>query len=183
MITKAQRGTKWSQHLIHKGAQRVTKDTKDHTVPQSCTKPYPAIPFSNHTLYSREDPRLLVTTSSAIMIVVHFAKVMPCTHAYWFHHPSVTREPPFHHSLHFLWCMTQISLHVITKVYDRSMSCFTTVSRQTIPACSAKVSRTKRPLVNHVVQAVHKECHNDWSQSMVRSPLNWAWHRTYSLPN
>jgi hypothetical protein len=69
MITKAQRGTKFDP-------QRVTKGTKDHTVPQSCTKPYPTIiPFPNHTLYSREDPRLLVPASSAIMIVVHSADV------------------------------------------------------------------------------------------------------------
>jgi hypothetical protein len=62
------------QSMITK-AQRVTKGTNDHTVPQSCTKPYPTIPFLNHTLYSREDPRLLVTTSSAIMIVVYSAEV------------------------------------------------------------------------------------------------------------
>jgi hypothetical protein len=53
--------------MITKG----TKGTKDHTVPQSCTKPYPTIPFPNHTLYSREDPRPLVTANSAITIVVH----------------------------------------------------------------------------------------------------------------
>jgi hypothetical protein len=35
--------------------------------------------------------------------------------------------------LHFLWCMTQRSLHAITKVYYRSMSCFATVSRHTAP--------------------------------------------------
>jgi hypothetical protein len=55
--------------------QRVTKGTKDHIVPQSCTKPYPTIPFPNHTIYYREDPRPLVTASSAIMIVVHSAEV------------------------------------------------------------------------------------------------------------
>jgi hypothetical protein len=58
--------------------QRCTKDTKgtkDHTVPQSYTEPHPTIPFPNHTLYSRENPRLLVTTSSTIMIVVHSAEV------------------------------------------------------------------------------------------------------------
>jgi hypothetical protein len=67
-----------SQCMIHKGAQGVTKDTKgtkDHTVPQNCTKPYSTIPFPNHTLYYREDARPLVTASSAIMIVVHSAKV------------------------------------------------------------------------------------------------------------
>jgi hypothetical protein len=31
-----------------------------------------------------------------------------------------TREPPFCHSLHFLWCMAHRSLHVVTKVYYRS---------------------------------------------------------------
>jgi hypothetical protein len=56
-------------------AQRVTKDTKDHKVPQNYTEPYPTIPFPNHTLYSREDPRPLVITSSAIMIVVHSTEV------------------------------------------------------------------------------------------------------------
>jgi hypothetical protein len=56
-------------------SQRVTKGTKDHTVPQSYTEPYPTIPFPNHTLYSREDPRSLVTASSTIMIVAHSAEV------------------------------------------------------------------------------------------------------------
>jgi hypothetical protein len=41
--------------------------------------------------------------------------------------------------------MTQRSLHVITKVYYRSMSCFTTVSPTKGPACSAKISPTKGP--------------------------------------
>jgi hypothetical protein len=59
--------------MTHKGAPRVTKDTKDHIVPK-------AIPFPNHTLYSRENPRPLVIASSSIMIVVHFAKVASSTH-------------------------------------------------------------------------------------------------------
>jgi hypothetical protein len=78
MITKAQRGTKWSQSLIHQGAQKVTKftkGTKHYTVPQSYTEPYLTIPFPNHTLYFRENPRPLVTASSAITIVVHSAEV------------------------------------------------------------------------------------------------------------
>jgi hypothetical protein len=29
------------------------------------------------------------------------------------------------------------------------------------PACSAEVSHTKRPLLRHVVQAVHEECHKN----------------------
>jgi hypothetical protein len=51
---------KWS-HRIER-AQRITQHHK-------------TIPFLDHTLYSTEDPRPLVTASSAIMIVVHFAKV------------------------------------------------------------------------------------------------------------
>jgi hypothetical protein len=50
-------------------------------------------------------------------------------------------------------------------------------SLQMVPACCAKVSRTKWPLLHHVVQAVHKECHKDWSQRMEPSPLNWARHK------
>jgi hypothetical protein len=67
--------------LIHKGAQRVTKGTKDYTVPQSYTEPYPAIPLPNHTLYSRENLIPLVTARLAIVIVAHAAKVStlyPC---------------------------------------------------------------------------------------------------------
>jgi hypothetical protein len=56
----------------------------------------------------------------------------------------VTRRPPFCHSLHFLWCMAQRSLHAITKVYYMSMSCFAIVSQVDKwyhdLTCSAKVS-------------------------------------------
>jgi hypothetical protein len=55
--TMEHKGSQWTQR-----AQRITQYQK-------------AIPFPNHTLYSREDPGLPVTASSAIMIVVHFAKV------------------------------------------------------------------------------------------------------------
>jgi hypothetical protein len=65
------------------------------------------------------------------MIVVHFAKVASCTSFL-----------PF---LHFLLCMAQRSLHAITKVYYRSMSCFAIVSRVDTPyhdpAFSATVSQ------------------------------------------
>jgi hypothetical protein len=128
---------------VHKG---VTKGTKDHTVPQSYTKPYPTIPFSNHTLYSREDPRPLITASSAIMIVVHFAKVSAL-------YPRVVilslhgrlGKAHFCHSLYFLWCMAQRSLHAITKVYYRSMSFFAMDSPVKTPAYSAKDSPVKGP--------------------------------------
>jgi hypothetical protein len=35
------------------------------------------------------------------------------------------------------------------------------ITTQSGPSCSAEVSRTKWPLLHHVVQAVHKECHKD----------------------
>jgi hypothetical protein len=76
----------------------------------------------------------------------------------------MTIETSFLPFLQFLWCMAQRSLHTITKVYCRSISCFATIPRQTVPACSAKVSHTKRPLLHHVVQAVHKEYHKDRSR-------------------
>jgi hypothetical protein len=57
------------------------------------------------------------------------------------------------------------------------------ITTQSGPACSAEVSRTKWPLLHHVVQAVHKECHKDGSQRQESSPLNRARHTTYSIPN
>jgi hypothetical protein len=41
------------------------------------------------------------------------------------------------------------------------------IPTQSGPPCSAEVSRTKWPLLHHVVQAVHKECHKDGSQRQV----------------
>jgi hypothetical protein len=38
------------------------------------------------------------------------------------------------------------------------------IPTQSGTACSAEVSRTKWPLLHHVVQAVHQECHKDGSQ-------------------
>jgi hypothetical protein len=35
------------------------------------------------------------------------------------------------------------------------------IPTQSGPACSAEVSHIKWPLLHHVVQAVHKECHKD----------------------
>jgi hypothetical protein len=64
--------------------------------------------------------------------------------------------------------MAQRSLHAITKVYYRSMSCFATVSWQMVPACSAKVSRTNkssctmwfRQFTKYVAKNAHKVwCH------------------------
>jgi hypothetical protein len=45
----------------------------------------------------------------------------------------VTIETSFLPFLHFLWCMSQRSLHAIMKGNYRSMSCFATVSRQMAP--------------------------------------------------
>jgi hypothetical protein len=41
------------------------------------------------------------------------------------------------------------------------------IPTQNGPACSADISHTKWPLLHHVVQAVHKECHKDGSQRQV----------------
>jgi hypothetical protein len=60
--------------------------------------------------------------------------------------------------------MAQRSLHAVIKVYYWSMSCFATVPRQTVPACSAKVSNTKWPLLHHVVWGFHKDYHKDRSR-------------------
>jgi hypothetical protein len=64
--------------------------------------------------------------------------------------------------------MAQRSLHAITKVYYKSMSCFATVPEQMVPACSAKVSRTNIPsctmwfrqFTKYVTKTYHKIwCH------------------------
>jgi hypothetical protein len=66
--------------MIHKGPQMTQRAQRITWYHKSIPKSYLIIPFSYHTLYSREDPRPLVTVSSAIMIVVHFAQVASCTH-------------------------------------------------------------------------------------------------------
>jgi hypothetical protein len=57
----------------------------------------------------------------------------------------VTRETSFLPSLHFLWCMAQRLLHVLTKFYYRSMPCFASNSPAKGPTCSAKDSLAKGP--------------------------------------
>jgi hypothetical protein len=84
-------------------------------------------------------------------------------------------KPLFCHSLLFLWCMAQRSLHAITKVYYRSLSCF------------AMVYWTNNPLL--VVLRFHAQasplasCGSGDSQSMKSFSLNRARHTTYSSPN
>jgi hypothetical protein len=150
--------------LIHKGVQRVTKD---HTVSQSYTKPYPTIPLPNHTLYSREDPRPLVTASSTIMVVVYSTEVSTL-------YPRVVISSLAEQLENLLFailytsffCMAQRSLHAVTKVYYRGMSCFATVPEQTVPACSAKVSCTNVPSYTmwfwQVTKYVTKYDHKVW---------------------
>jgi hypothetical protein len=57
------------------------------------------------------------------------------------------------------------------------------IPTQSGPASSAEASHIKWPLLHHVVQAVHKECHKDGSQRQESSPLNRARHTAYSIPN
>jgi hypothetical protein len=149
MITKAQRSTKWSQTLIHKGAQKVTKNTKgtkDHTVPQSYTEPYPIVPFPNHTLYSREDPRPLVTASSAIMIVVHSVEISTL-------YSSIVISSLDEWLENFLFTILYTSFGVWPRDHCMSLQrstigvchTFLRFPEQMVPVCSAKVSRTNVP--------------------------------------
>jgi hypothetical protein len=146
MITKAQRDTKWSQSLIHKDAQRVTKGTKDHTIPQSYTKPYPTIPLPNHTLYSREDPRPLVITSSTIMTVVHSAEVSTLYQCVVISLPVGGLE-----NLHSAILYTSFGVwpsdHYMPLQRSTTGVCHTLLwfPKQMVTACSAKVSRTNVP--------------------------------------
>jgi hypothetical protein len=83
-------------------------------------------------------------------------------------YPSESGEPPFCHSLHFVWCMAQRSLYVVTKVYYGSISCFATVldkqsalavprfPAQSIPSCTMRF----RQFTKYVRKTNHKVwCH------------------------
>jgi hypothetical protein len=116
--------------MIHKGAKGAQRITQYH---KAIPKPFRTIPFWNHTLYSREDPRLLAIASSAMMIVVHFAKFSSLYQGVVI--SSLTgrlEKPPFYHFLHYLWCMAQRSVHTITKVYYGSYARLFFGSRGTI---------------------------------------------------
>jgi hypothetical protein len=75
--------------------------------------------------------------------------------------------------------MAQRSLHVVTKVYYRSMSCVATVSRQTVLACSAKVYRTNIPsctmwfrqFAMYVTKTDHKVCCHPHSTEHETKPI------------
>jgi hypothetical protein len=57
----------------------------------------------------------------------------------------VTKEPPFCHSLRFLWCMAQRSLHAVTKSTTGVCHALLRFPEQMVPASSAKVSCTNVP--------------------------------------
>jgi hypothetical protein len=68
--------------------------------------------------------------------------------------------------LHFFWCITQRSPHVVTKVYYMSMSWVATDSQTNGPRLQCKGFLHKCPLLHHVVQVIHKV----FSQSMMSFP-------------
>jgi hypothetical protein len=146
--------------------QRVTKDTngtKDHTVPQSYTKPYPTIPFSNHTLYSREDPRPLVTACSIIMIVVHSTEVSTL-------YPCIVISSLAERLENILFASLYTSFGVWPRDHymplQRSTSgvCHALLRflKQTVLACSAKVSRTNIPSCTMWFRKFTKYDHKLW---------------------
>jgi hypothetical protein len=170
MITKAPRGTKWSKSLIHKGAQRVTKDrkgTKDHTVPQTYTEPYPTIPFPNHTLYSREDPRPLVTAGSAIMIVVHSVEVSTLYPRIVISSLAKWLENLFFAILYTSFGVWHID-HYMPLQRSTTGVCHALLRfpEQTVPTCCAKVSHTNVPSCSmwfrQFIKYVTKYNHKVW---------------------
>jgi hypothetical protein len=58
--------------------------------------------------------------------------------------------------------MSQRSLHIVTKVYYKSMSYFAMVSWINGPRLQCLGFSHKHPLLHHVVQAGHKVCHKLW---------------------
>jgi hypothetical protein len=77
--------------------------------------------------------------------------------------------------------MAQRSLHVITKVYYKSMSCFATVSWVDMwyhgPACSAKVSRGRHTVPQLLLH------HVGLGEISSHFPLIRERLATYSIPN
>jgi hypothetical protein len=72
----------------------------------------------------------------------------------------VSIETSFLPWLHFLGCMAQRSLHVFTKIYYRSMSCFAMVLWTSGPHLQCKGFPHKCPLLHNVAQEGHKVwCH------------------------
>jgi hypothetical protein len=123
----------------------ITKEQRDHKA-STKTKPKPYHSQPNHTPYSREDPRPLVSTSLAIMIVVHLAKVSAMYP--WVvisSLPERLEKPPFcHSSTSFgVWPIDNyMSLQRSTTGVYHPLLRF---PEQTFPACSAKVSHTGAP--------------------------------------
>jgi hypothetical protein len=127
--------------MIHKGAQR-----QRHKVSHSTTKLFHSQTISNHTLYSREDPRPLLNTSSAIMIVVYFAKgqcliltISDFITRWWL------EKPPFCHSYTSFGVWPRDHYMPLTRVYYRSMSSFAMNSLAKGPTCNAKDFPAKGP--------------------------------------
>jgi hypothetical protein len=106
---------------------------KDYTIP-------------NHTNYSKEDPIPRVTTSSAIMIVVHFAKVSAL-------YPRVVisslakrlEKPPFCHSYTSFGAWPSDHYMPLQRPTTGVCHALVRIPEQTVHTCSAKVSRTNVP--------------------------------------
>jgi hypothetical protein len=147
--------------MIHKGAQRITQYHK--VVP----KPYPTIPFSNHTLYSREDPRPLVIAISAIMIVVHSIEVS-------------TLYPRVVISSLLGWLENLLFTIFYTSFGVWPIDHYTSLQRSTIVVCHALLwFPHQRPLLHRVGKMFQQVCR----KVLCQSPLNRARHATYSIPN
>jgi hypothetical protein len=128
--------------MIHKGAQRVTKDTKgtkDHIVPQSYSipKPYPLFQGGSHTSCNRKlgyyDSCTLYRDSALYprVVISSLAKRL--------------EKPPFCHSYTSFGVWPRDHYMPLTKAYYRSISCFATDSPAKGPACSAKDFPAKGP--------------------------------------
>jgi hypothetical protein len=132
-------------------------------VSQSYTEPYPTISFPNHTLYSREDPRLLVTASSTIMIVVHFAKGSAL-------YPRIVILSLVGRLENLIFTILYTFFGVWPRdhymLLQRSTTgvCHTLLQfpKQTVPACSAKISRTNVPSCTMWFRLLTKYDHKIW---------------------
>jgi hypothetical protein len=128
------------------GPRRCTKCHKGHKgrkVSHGTSKLYRTIPFPNHTLYSREDPRLLVIVCSATMIVVHYIEVSTL-------YPRIVISSLAERLENLFFAILYTSFGVWPRDHYMSLQRSTTgvchallrFPKQTVPTYNAKVSYT-----------------------------------------
>jgi hypothetical protein len=161
---------------VHKGSQRTQRA-------QRIIQYHKAIPFPNHTLYSREDPRLFVIISSAVMIVVHFINVSALYPWLVISLPVGDLRTSF---LPFFILPLVYGLAITTCCYkgqlqEYVMLCYGFPTKR-FPLAVLRFPAQTSPLAPCGSGRSQSMSHA-WHKTWCPSPLNRARHTTYSSPN